>query len=32
MAIKEFLNAVNLNRETIDTYFAWEGSLERMVK
>ena len=25
MAIKEFLNAVNLNRETIDTYFALGG-------
>jgi len=25
MAIKEFINAVNLNRETIDTYFALGG-------
>ena len=32
MAIKEFINAVNLNRETIDTYFALVDCLEQMVK
>ena len=25
MAIREFINAVNLNRETIDTYFTLGG-------
>ena len=32
LAIKEFLNAVNLNRETIETYFALGGLFVAMVK
>ena len=32
LAIKEFLNAVDLNRETIDTYFALGGLFRSMAR
>ena len=32
LAIKEFLNAVDLNRETVETYFALGELLEAMVR
>ena len=32
LAIKEFLNAVDINRETIETYFALGGSFVPMAR